>query len=210
MPRAYLIAPTDGTGALNRAIVDRPALFPISGTYKIIGLLGAISLRENSYVLGNLIARALPGEFMGGGWQPVTASLDITSGQTDMITRVGHMPMSRSFNSCNHETGKLDIEASRSWRVSGNNGSAESGVTTWATYNTIECTISGTVHGYTATGSGIEVDVFDPDNNYHTTVTTVSGGHYVAVVHDDRSGYWTAARQDSTHVGRSDDGVPVI
>ncbi len=207
MPRSRLVIPTDGTlvGTYDLAL-EAPTT--ISGsTYKIAAMYGDMQIRGATLILDGMTVMASTGEFVGGGWTPVADPMDVSSGGSERITRYIPLPMTRAFNNCNHDTGKLNPSTFRKWR-STSNASVEWGMSVWTSYNNIDCTISGNVRGYTSSGAGISVDVFDPNNKYHTTVTTTSGGGYTATVHDNRDGYWTAARQTAALVGRSDNGTP--
>jgi hypothetical protein len=80
----------------------------------------------------------------------------------------------------------------------------------WITYSALERYVADVVGGYdpSGDGSGITVEVFDPDDQkVYTDVTTI-GGDYSAIVADSRSGYYAVARQGATRVGRSDDVTP--
>ncbi len=207
MPRSKIVASTSDSST-TRTITNEPIACTVSGTtYKVVSVLGEIHMRATNFILSTFMGRLSAGEFMGAGWMPACASYDINSGGSERIMRIGYVPMTRSFNSCNHETGKMSILRGREWWLS-SSGQMEAAIAAWTTYNTVECLISGSVSGYTGTGGSISIDVFDPGKKYHTTATTVSGGIYTTTVHDNRSGWWSAARQDSSHVGRSDDGTP--
>jgi hypothetical protein len=76
------------------------------------------------------------------------------------------------------------------------------------TYHTISRTISGTVSGYTGDGSGITVEAHRTDNDEKIgSTTTAAGGTYSITWYDDTINCYAQARQDATHVGRSDDSA---
>lgn len=71
-------------------------------------------------------------------------------------------------------------------------------------------TVAGTWTGYTGDGSGIAVGIYESGTRrlIATTTTGVGGTYSVAVPSRIRSHY-AEARQDGTHLGRTDDGLPV-
>lgn len=77
------------------------------------------------------------------------------------------------------------------------------------THHSITFNVTVTVTDYTGDGSGIAVYAHTAaDREPYTSVTTAIGGTATAIVYDDSIEYFGHARQDSTHVGRSDDEVP--
>lgn len=100
----------------------------------------------------------------------------------------------------------LDIETQRTFRLY-TIASAWKSLAMWLTYRAMPRTVAGTVSGYTGDGSGIAVEIFNANDELVATATTSAGGGYTATVYDERTHY-AIARQDSTHVGRSDDATP--
>jgi hypothetical protein len=102
----------------------------------------------------------------------------------------------------------VDIETTaRDWRTwSATNWSD---IMLWVDYSAITFAVAGTVSGYTSgDGSGITVEVFDPDDVKVDSTTTATGGTYSVTVYDDRAGYYAVARKSATEMGRSDDVTP--
>lgn len=75
----------------------------------------------------------------------------------------------------------------------------------YTTYHSISYTLAGTISGYSGDGSGITVDIFrsDTDELVGSVVSTL-GGSYSFTWYDNVIALYAVARQDSTHVGRSD------
>jgi hypothetical protein len=103
--------------------------------------------------------------------------------------------------------GRMDIEAASRNHLLHTSTTGQIGVTMWATYHSFTKTVNGTITGYTGDGSGITVDIFrqDTDELIGSTTTSIGGG-YTFTWHDDIIGVYAVARQDSAHVGRSDNG----
>lgn len=77
------------------------------------------------------------------------------------------------------------------------------------THHAITFNVTVTVTDYTGDGSGIAVYAHTAaDREPYTNVTTAIGGTATALVYDDSVSYFGHTRQDSTHVGRSDDEAP--
>ncbi len=112
------------------------------------------------------------------------------------------------WNRDSNKVGKLDIESPRHVGI-------YSGVAClpwafqWMTHHNISYTVSGTVTGYTGTGAGLPVRIYSTvSGTLEAGATTVSGGFFTSKVFDNTSPYFVEVRQDSTHVGRSDNATP--
>ena len=104
------------------------------------------------------------------------------------------------------DTNRLGVEVSRSFAL----GSFKyvCGAMLYITYHAITYAVSGTVSGYTGDGSGIIVEVHRNDTDEKVlSGTTVAGGTYSLTWYDNIVNLYAQARQDATHIGRSDDGV---
>lgn len=81
---------------------------------------------------------------------------------------------------------------------------------TLVTYHSIVYTIAGSISNYSGDGSGITVDAFRvTDGKYIDSATSTTGGSYSITWYDDTDDVFVTAREDSTHMGRSDDGTAV-
>ncbi len=80
----------------------------------------------------------------------------------------------------------------------------------WLTTHSIAGTISGTISGYSGNGSGINYDVYTTYGPFIVAsgTTSVGGVYSVNVPKNSSTQYFTVARQDGTHLGRSDNGTP--
>jgi hypothetical protein len=76
------------------------------------------------------------------------------------------------------------------------------------TYHAITFTASGTVSGYTGDGSGITVTLHDATSGEQLlSTTTAATGTFSFTWYDSVNSVYTEARQDSTHVGRSENSA---
>jgi hypothetical protein len=102
------------------------------------------------------------------------------------------------------DTKKLAFETARVWRA-WSSQSARFSFLLWYTYHAITQTRSHTVGGYSGDGSGITA-VAHRTTNHQPVATAVSsaGGGYSFTWYDDTEALYETAREDSTHVGRSD------
>lgn len=103
------------------------------------------------------------------------------------------------------DTDRLDIEATRSFRV-------DTGVLStswyglWITYHAITFNISGSISG--SGGGSVTIDAFRNDTGEKIDSATRSGdGAYSITWYDDTVEIHTSAHEDSAHVGRSDNST---
>lgn len=105
------------------------------------------------------------------------------------------------------DASRMALETARTYRLA-NPGFGQSGLVMLVTYHALTWSFSGTVTGYTGDGSGIIVEIHRVDNDQKLyEATTAAGGTYSATVYDNVVSLYGHARQDGTHMGRSDDGV---
>ena len=104
------------------------------------------------------------------------------------------------------DTNRLALETSRSFALK--TYKHVCGAMLYITYYAITNTVSGTVSGYTSDGSGITVDIHRADTDEKVlSATTAAGGTYSTTWYDNTVNLYGHARQDATHLGRSDDGA---
>jgi len=204
LPRAALFqqttAPAVGVGDVTKAPL------PIVGEYALASVYADLAIRSTTALLFTFGGEAASGELGGGGFCG-PAHNSTLGGANERITRMALVPLTQIFNRTSQITGRLNVENSRRWRWTVN-VAAEMSVVFWACYSTFTYSISGTVSGYTGDGSGITVELFNPDDEKTTSTVTGVGGTYSFTTLDNRPGYWTAARQSGTLMGRSDDITP--
>lgn len=103
--------------------------------------------------------------------------------------------------------GRLDPEATRRWWWSYTAaGTGFVYLDLWITYHTITYTVSGTVSG--SAGGTVDIGLWRTSNKELALTTSRSGnGSYSLTWYDNTETLYTEAREDSTHVGRSDNGT---
>lgn len=102
---------------------------------------------------------------------------------------------------------KINIETSRRWRIASGNGStAFDHLDLLLTYHSITFTIGGDIVG--SGGGTVDIDVFRvADDERVGSTSRVGDGAYTFTWYDDTADMYAVAREDSTHMGRSDDGT---
>jgi hypothetical protein len=103
---------------------------------------------------------------------------------------------------------RLLLETSRRWRTAyGNGATAFEQLDMMITYHSITYTISGNITG--SAGGTVEISV-DRDSTGEEVLTTsrVGDGAYSLTWYDNTENLYVSAYENSTHVGRSDRGVP--
>lgn len=104
---------------------------------------------------------------------------------------------------------RLDLETSRKWRLymAGVIGGTAA-LYMLVTYHAITYTISGTITDYGGDGSGITVVALNATTHEAVASATTSvGGAFTITVYDNTTTYYTVAREDDTHTGRSANGT---
>jgi hypothetical protein len=150
------------------------------------------------------------GEGQGDGWATVHFSSEpYGNGENRMMTFQGYLDDVFAPYPSHPDDSLMDIETSRNWYIYGFS-IAYGTISTWITYSSAAYSVSGSVYGYTGDGSGISVQIYRASDHKHIQdATTAVGGGYTATWYDPNDNLYAAARQDSTHVGRSDNGVAV-
>lgn len=179
--------------------------------YYLTGALTEVDLDHGANVAGysyTLNVERASGESGGEGWESVFTGQTVAD--TERVCTIRAYSAARtSFRRwpLDTDTERLNLSTSRTWRLDAPSAVYSSwGV--WATFHCITFTISGTVSGYTGDGSGITVEAHRSDTDELIgTTTTAAGGTYSLTWYDNTINCYAHARQDSTHVGRSDDGT---
>ena len=106
------------------------------------------------------------------------------------------------------DTTRMAIETTRKYRVGHISESTVfiyCGLWLYMTYHSITFSDARTVGGYGGSGSGLTVNMHRVSN--HELVrqfTTGASGAYTSIFYDDTESYYETCREDSTHVGRSE------
>lgn len=220
---------TDGDGAhahscfhlmlpSNRALTTLLAATPTAGKQPNIiesnyYLMSALLKYCNYAGTGANYAMSILAEYAGTegpgsgvGWNNIYSTVSISGNERAfLIVHIAARPAFKRWPQ-DPDTDRMDVETNRQWFLWNNYGGSPS-LGMWITYHSMVHNITGTVSGYTGDGSGITVDIFRTDNHeYLGSVTTSAGGGYTYTWYDDNVPLFAVARQDATHVGRSDNG----
>jgi hypothetical protein len=152
----------------------------------------------------NLRAELQSGEGAADGWRDLGSFIVLTDAEEGVHIFAFYATPHYLRYPTDPDTSRMNIETSRMYRVE-NVTTAYLSMFMFYTYHTIPFSISGTVSGYTGDGSGITVEAFRSDTGEKIgSTTTAAGGTFTIVWYDSAITAFCAARQDATHVGRSD------
>lgn len=102
---------------------------------------------------------------------------------------------------------RIDVETSRTYRFF-SPSAVQQGFYFFMTYHTITYPLTGSVSNYSDDGSGITIDVYRTfDDAKILELTTGISGSFSGSWYDNTEAIYCAAREDSTHVGRSNNGL---
>lgn len=210
-PVKYLISPhVNAVYGANRDYTK--ALDITESNYLITGAMMEYRSQTSSYdnVELEMLAEYGASEGPGDGWALLLKASDVAQNtENQMIVWAGYMDRWFKLYPEYPYTDRMDIETSRRYRFA-TYGPGFGTITAWVNYSSITYDISGTVYGYTGDGSGISVQIYRASDHEHLlNATTSAGGGYSATWYDGSEQLYAAARQDSSHVGRSDNGVAV-
>lgn len=106
-----------------------------------------------------------------------------------------------------YEGNRLDLETARRWYLALPNGASSfDHFDLLMTYHSITFTIGGDITG--SNGGTVAIDVFRVLNDEKVLETSRSGdGAWSVTWYDNTADMYAVAREDSTHMGRSDDGT---
>ncbi len=152
---------------------------------------------------------ATTGELISGLKGGVQIGVATTETEAELETGLLWLDCTPVWNRDSNKTGKLNIEQQRHISVYTGQDSF-SWMAYWLTHHNITYTVSGTVSGYAGAGTGLRVGVYSTlSGTLEATATTGANGFFTATVFDNTIPYYVEVREDSTHVGRSDNGTPV-
>jgi len=149
-----------------------------------------------------------PGESVGDGWDNLYASM--SRGSNENVNGVIYCAARNNYLRWpgDPDSNRLNFLNGRRFRIDMLPGSYNN-LAYWYTYNSIPFTVSGTCSGYSGDGSGIPVEIYRIKNGldeHVLTLTTTTGGIFSGTWVDNTDTLYAAARQDDTHVGRSQNG----
>jgi hypothetical protein len=160
------------------------------------------------------LAERLSGEGVADGWETLHTNGFCVSNENSVNTLWCNASAHFDRHPADPDGERLAVESSRTWRMSSfldgtNSHGGFADFVASITYNTLTRSVSGAVSGYDGDGSGIVVNVHRTDNGELLyQATTSAGGGYSFTAYSDVTSLFAEARQDGTHVGRSNNFTP--
>lgn len=147
------------------------------------------------------------GEGPADGWAEVFNSMLDTEDELGIYIEAANASPYFRRHPNDPDPNRMSVTTARKWRIYAT-GIHWSALLAYVTHHAITYSAAGTVSAYTGAGSGITVNIHRSDTDEKVqTATTSSGGTYSATWYDNTVAVYSVARQDSTHVGRSDNAV---
>ena len=204
--RVHLLATWDGLVAAER-IVSAPALSIPEANVWIDAIGGILFL----WVAGSpdsfaVLAQVNSGEAQGDGWRTL-ATVQLVK-DAEIGVYFYHLDASAHFlrYTGDSDATRLPIEVAREYRKSGT-GIKAIGAVIYLTYHAIAFTVGGDITGSGGGTVNIEAHRSDADEKIGST-SRVGNGAYTIPWYDNTIACYTQAREDGTHIGRSNDLTP--
>ncbi|WP_437310027.1 hypothetical protein [Sorangium sp. So ce388] len=156
------------------------------------------------------------GEGLADGWEILMVNPFCVSNENSVNTLWCNASAHFDRHPSDPDAKRLAVENSRAWRMSSfldgtNSHGGWSSFVALITYHTLTRSLSGAVSGYDSggNGSGITVNVRRADTgDLLYQAATSSGGGYSITAYSNTLALFAEARQDATHVGRSNNFTP--
>jgi hypothetical protein len=199
--------------------LDISAMAPIiPETNYYLNSMGVHYYNNFTYTSGQYLGESIFTERLisegGNQWIPIYIGLDVNDQE---------LGVRQFFSDCkkvfirwpgepSNNNNTIDIETSRRWRIQ-NDGSSTACISQHyldmlLTYHGIYYTVSGNVSG--SAGGTVNIDLLkDSTGEKLLTTSRVSNGAYSFNWYDNTEDVYTSAREDSTHLGRSEKGKAV-
>lgn len=159
-------------------------------------------------------AERASGEGVADGWQPLDTHNMGTANEIGCYSAWFSATDAFDRHPGELDTKRLGVETSRVYRISSFNDPATahggwSSLVMTVTRHAITSTVSGTVSGYAGAGGSIVVTAHRVDTGEALyQATTSAGGGYSFTAYSTTDALFAAAREDATHVGRSNNFTP--
>ena len=151
-------------------------------------------------------AQVNAGEAHGDGWRKLYGATSIGDPEIGVFPiYVDASPHFPRFTA-DSDTVRLPIEATRTYLLEGGN-TFTSGGAIFLTYHAITFTVGGDITGSAGGTVNIEAHRSDTDEKIGST-SRVGNGAYTVTWYDNTIACYTQAREDGTHIGRSNDLTP--
>ncbi len=152
-------------------------------------------------------AERLAGEGAADGWDVIDCLPFQGDGEYGHYTYITQCACPK-FNRSPNETGKLNIETARKYRLHGGTGTLQSHLKIITTYHSLVFVASGDISN--SAGGSIDIDLHSDVTGERIATTSRSGnGSYSFNVYDSTENLYVVARESGTLLGRSDLGLAV-
>lgn len=205
---AYEDFGTETGGPVWQALsASKAPIIPESDFFNVNQGIYAQIMHGNAACAVSIDAEVKSGEGAGDGWLCCASADQISDAELSVYLVYDSFPPVWQRWSSDPDTSRMVIETARVMRASLSNV-GRIGWGMYLTYHSIPFTVAGTLAGYSGDGSGITVDIHKDDTDEKlVAATTAAGGGYTATWFDNTENVYAQARQDSTHLGRSDAGA---
>lgn len=197
-----------GAGAVERITSASAITLPASNYYlSAIGVAYLYTSQTTAPAGAHIGAERLSGE--GGiAWEQVYEGIGGTDAETGLrqVWATARTVFKRWANE--YDSNRLDIETSRRWRCQmAQNSSTFDTLDIVLTYHSIQYTVSGNITG--SNGGTVNLYLCRASNGERLLSTSrVGDGAYSFTWYDDTEDVYVDAYEDSSHLGRSNQGTP--
>lgn len=155
-------------------------------------------------------AEVFASENGGGGYAPVYHDAIVTDAELSCVLMWMSARDVFQRHRADPDDNRIDVEAQRDF-VFFTSSTKFGGMAMYATYHSFVYEVGGDFGGTEAgDGSGVEVQVYRTDTRELVAeATSIVGGDFTAYWYDNVINVFAVAREDATHVGRSNDGAAV-
>lgn len=203
-----LSATYDGAASTTKAISAMAPIIPETNYY-MTALGIRCEVNQNGTTLLSSLTVLLEKTSGEGGVQWLVGYKDAAHGdvETGLFTMFGQIKDYFDRWPSDPDSNRLDIETSRRWMIyNGQVGTAFYKLDLLMTYHTITYTVSGTVSG--SNGGTVTLTLHRAATGEKVASTTRSGnGAFSFTWYDNTENVFVEATEDSTHLGRSVDGL---
>jgi hypothetical protein len=171
-------------------------------TYFLVGVAMQYWLRFGTAIQGITVhAEKLSGEFNADGWVNLDAMVHSNDGELSTYEYIA--AIKDNYNLDSNHTGQLNIETVRKYRIHLSTAALICNVALWLTYHSIHFTVTKAITG--SAGGTVTVDLFRASDDTWLGQCSRSGnGNYTIDLFDNANTVYAVAREDGTHLGRSE------
>jgi len=180
---------------------QRPPDIPES-EYYLVGVAIEYWLRFGIASNGiTLHGEKLSGEYNADGWLNFDAIVHTNDGEQSSYFYVA--AVKDDFNIDTNHTGQMDIETVRKYRLHVSTAILICNMALWVTYHSIIYTVTKAITG--SGGGTVTIDLFRASNDeWLGQCQRVGNGDYTISLFDNANQVYAVAREDGTHIGRSE------